>query len=90
MSPAAYMYRNIYWVFVVDSMEVKLRHEVGMNNLLWSSDHPHSFSHWPKTQKYLDGLMQGVPDDKRQQLLAGNAMRLYKIGSEQPAMAGSR
>ncbi len=90
MSPAGYMDRNIYWVFIVDSMAVKLRHEVGMNNLLWSSDHAHSFSRWPKTWEYLAGLMKGVPNDERQQLLAGNAMRLYKIGSEQPAMAGSR
>ncbi|MSQ25998.1 MAG: amidohydrolase [Dehalococcoidia bacterium] len=90
MMPSAYFDRNLYWEFMVDTMSVKLRHEVGVKNLLWASDHAHSFSRFPNTQKYLQNLLKDVPADEKQLILAGNTMRVYNIGTKQPAMAGAR
>ena len=90
MAPSAYFDRNMYWQFMVDHTTIKIRHDVGIKNLMWASDHAHSFSRFPKTQEFLADLLKDVPEDEKQLLLAGNAMRVYKIGSKQPAMAGAR
>ena len=55
------------------------RHEVGMRNLMWSTDYPHSDSTWPHSRKYIEEAFDGVPDDERHQLLAGNAIELYRL-----------
>lgn len=80
MLPSEYFERNCSWVFIKDSAGIRIRHEIGVDNMMWSSDHPHSFSHYPHTQEFLAQEMKGVPADERQKLLAGNAMRVYGIG----------
>jgi predicted TIM-barrel fold metal-dependent hydrolase len=58
---------------------VKLRHDAGLDNILWSSDYPHSDSTWPHSREVVAEHFQGVPDEERHRVVAGNAARLYRI-----------
>jgi len=47
---------------------------------MWSSDFPHSGSDWPNSWRTIDADYATVPHGERDQILAGNALRLYRFG----------
>ncbi len=60
-----------------DHSALAVRHLVGVNNLMWSNDYPHSDSTWPHSQKVIDSLFSGVPEDEKHRIIAANAAELY-------------
>jgi uncharacterized protein len=78
--PSAYVERNVHFTFITDAFGVRNRHDVGVDNMLWSSDYPHISADWPYSWRSIQAAMSGVPHEERTQLLAGNAMRLYSFG----------
>ena len=48
--------------------------------MMWSSDYPHGGSDWPESHAAIDEYFDGVPDDERRLILAGNALRIYGAG----------
>jgi predicted TIM-barrel fold metal-dependent hydrolase len=54
-----------------------MRAEIGVENLMWGSDYPHTESTFPRSQSIVDTLFVGVPDDDRRAMTAANAASLY-------------
>ena len=79
--PSYYFKQNLSFVFITDVAGLSVRDLIGVDRMLWSSDHAHSFSHYQETWKYIDKQFVGIPDDEKQALLAGNAQRLYGIAN---------
>jgi uncharacterized protein len=79
MRPSDLFHRQVYVDFWYESVGVQHRHQVGLNNIMWESDFPHSTSTWPESWNFVNRAMEGVPEHERNQLLYGNAMRLYKF-----------
>ena len=77
--PSFYIDRQVVNTFIHEDAAIRLRHEVGMENMMWSTDYPHSDSTWPHSWKYINEAFVGVPDDERAQLLAGNAIKNYRL-----------
>jgi predicted TIM-barrel fold metal-dependent hydrolase len=77
--PSAYIRRQVTFGFQVDRAAIALRHDIGVEALLWGSDYPHVSSFWPHSQKVLDELLVDVPDDERAAIVGGNAMALYGL-----------
>jgi predicted TIM-barrel fold metal-dependent hydrolase len=78
-TPSFYIDRQVVNTFIHEDAAIRLRHEVGMENMMWSTDYPHSDSTWPHSWKYINEAFVGVPDDERFQLLAGNAIKNYRL-----------
>ena len=74
-----YMVDNAIWVFLNDPIGVKMRHEVGVDKLLWGSDFSHSASDWPHSRETLDMMFAGVPGDERHKMVAGNAVDFFHL-----------
>ena len=53
------------------------RHELGIDRFMWGSDYPHDEGTYPYTREHLRQLFHDTDRDELQQLLAGNAARLY-------------
>jgi len=77
--PSYYVDRQCLNTFIEDTAAIRLRHEVGMGNIMWSTDYPHSDSTWPHSWKYIEKAFEGVPPDERHQLMAGNAIDIYGL-----------
>ena len=77
-TPSELFRRQIYVDFWYEVAGVQQRHNIGINNIMWESDYPHSTSTYPDSWKFVDHTLQGVPQDERNLLLYGNAMRLYR------------
>ena len=65
--------------FIADPIGVKLRHEIGLDNIAWECDYPHSDSSWPKAPEELAAVMQGVPDTEVNKITFENACRWYSF-----------
>ena len=57
--------------------EVDLRHEIGVENLLWGSDYPHYEGSWPNSARCIHDALDGVPEAEARAILGGNAARIY-------------
>jgi predicted TIM-barrel fold metal-dependent hydrolase len=67
--------------FISDPLGVKLRHEIGIDNICWEADYPHSDSMWPGAPEELHEAMvrYDVPDEDINKMTYENAMRWYSF-----------
>jgi len=77
--PSFYWYRQGAATFIQDLTGVAERHRAGVENILWSTDYPHSDSTWPKSREALAEHFKDVPDDERALIAGGNAARLHHL-----------
>jgi len=77
--PSYYYFRQIYSTFIEDKVGMMIRKVIGVDNLMWSSDYPHTDTTWPDSKKYIEESFEGVTGEDRYKILAGNAMKLYNL-----------
>ena len=65
--------------FQEDALAIKLRQEIGVDNLVWGSDYPHQESTFPRSREILDKVLAGVPQMEQEKIRGGNAARLYRF-----------
>jgi len=65
--------------FISDPIGVKLRHDIGIDNIAWECDYPHSDSSWPAAPEELAEVTAGVPDDEVNKITYENACRWYNF-----------
>jgi predicted TIM-barrel fold metal-dependent hydrolase len=63
--------------FIADPIGIKLRHEIGIENIAWECDYPHSDSSWPEAPEELARVARDVSDDELNMIGHANAMRWY-------------
>ena len=59
MMPSDFMRSNVYHSFQEDALGIQMRHVIGVENLMWGSDYPHSESTFPKSLEILDSILGG-------------------------------
>jgi hypothetical protein len=65
--------------FITDPIGVALRHEIGLDNIAWECDYPHSDSSWPNAPEEVAAVMAGAPDSEVNQITFENACRWYSF-----------
>ncbi|MGZ6968558.1 MAG: amidohydrolase family protein [Acidimicrobiia bacterium] len=77
--PSYYWYQNNAASFISDRTGIALRHQAGINNIMWSSDYPHHGNDWPYSRKVIEETMNGIPADEKAKIVGGNAARIWGI-----------
>jgi predicted TIM-barrel fold metal-dependent hydrolase len=75
--PSYYFRKNIRMTFMRDHTAVLARDVIGTGSIMWGSDFPHHVSTWPNSVKTLDEHFEGVPDEVREAVVAGNVRKAY-------------
>jgi predicted TIM-barrel fold metal-dependent hydrolase len=65
--------------FIADPVGIKLRHDIGVDNIAWECDYPHSDSSWPEAPEELARHAADVPDDELSKMTWENAARWYSF-----------
>ena len=68
---------NIFITFMEDTLGVRLRNEIGVDNMMWGSDFPHSESTWPESRRILGEVLEDVPLADQRKMTNETAARLY-------------
>ncbi|MFZ0902535.1 MAG: amidohydrolase family protein [Mycobacterium sp.] len=67
--------------FISDPVGVRLRHDIGIDNIAWEMDYPHSDSMWPGAPEELGAVLADdhVPDAEINKMTYENACRWYSF-----------
>jgi predicted TIM-barrel fold metal-dependent hydrolase len=67
--------------FISDPIGVEMREHIGVDNMAWEADYPHSDSMWPTAPEELAAVFDQhqVPDDHVNKMTHENAMRWYSF-----------
>jgi predicted TIM-barrel fold metal-dependent hydrolase len=77
--PSDVFKEHIAVCFIDDPAGVALRHKVGIDNICWEADYPHSDSTWPISPEMLMASLGDVPDDEIDKISHLNAMRFFRF-----------
>jgi uncharacterized protein len=83
--PSEIVRRQMYVNFWFEAEGIKLRDDIGVDNIMWESDFPHVASYYPHSWREIERVLKGVPDADRRKMQYENAVRLYKIDAVLPA-----
>jgi predicted TIM-barrel fold metal-dependent hydrolase len=83
--PSDLFRKHVLLSFQEDALGIRLRHDVGVDNLMWGSDYPHPESTFPRSREILERVLADVPDDERARMVCGNAAKLYGFKVPAPA-----
>ncbi len=81
MKPSEYFHRNC-WLgasALFDEGSTAVRHEIGIDNIMWGTDFPHPEGSWPHTQEKMLRYMKGIPEDELTKMLGSNAVACYDL-----------
>ncbi len=84
MQPSDYFRRNC-WIgasALFDEGSTAVRHDIGIDRVMWGTDYPHPEGSWPKTHEKLVTHMKGLPESEIEAMLAGNALNCYALDVE--------
>ena len=71
--------RNFWFTSYFDPSALSLRHEIGIDKIMFEADYPHGSSSWPDSQEFLAGQMASFPQDDIDRLTWRNAADLYGL-----------
>jgi len=77
LKPSEYFRRQLYATFIDDTFGITHRHDIGVDNMLWSSDFPHSATFWPNSQEKIAEDFRDVGAMDRSKILVQNTAGLY-------------
>ncbi len=67
--------------FIADPVGLAMRNDIGIDNICWEQDYPHSDSSWPNAPEELNTMAAkyDVPDSDLNKITYENAMRWYRF-----------
>ena len=77
--PREYVRDHFTFSFQEDHAGIALRHSIGVDNICWASDFPHSVCDWPWSREVVARMMKGVPEDERRRIQALNILTQLRV-----------
>ena len=79
MLPSDYFHRNVFVAFQEDSLGIRLRDIIGVDNLLWGADYPHQEGTFPRSRQILEEILVDCTEEEKAKIAGGNTARLYHL-----------
>jgi predicted TIM-barrel fold metal-dependent hydrolase len=80
--PSTYYYRQIFGCFFDDEHGLESLARVGVDNITFETDYPHSDSTWPHTLQVAQKLMGHLDPVSIRKIVRGNAIRMLSLDFE--------
>lgn len=78
LKPSEYWARQCHvGASFIRPMEMGVRHQVGVDRIMWGSDYPHKEASSPYSREAIALAFAGVPQHEAEQMLSLNAAKLY-------------
>ncbi|MDE3205020.1 MAG: amidohydrolase [Acidobacteriota bacterium] len=68
---------HIFGCFISDDAGLRNLDLIGVDNVIFEGDYPHSDSNWPHARKMLEESLAHVPDDVARKIAEDNARKLF-------------
>ena len=70
---------QVFATFMEDPVGLRERHHIGIDNIMWASDYPHSETTWPNSKALTDEWLTPFGDEDKAKILWENCARLYGL-----------
>jgi predicted TIM-barrel fold metal-dependent hydrolase len=80
--PSSYYYRQVYGCFFKDRHGLESLERVGVDNITFETDYPHTDSTWPDTKRVAEEMMADLTDEQIYKIVRGNAIRMLDLDLE--------
>ena len=77
--PSDFFHRNVFLGFQEDGLGIKLRDSIGVDQILWGSDYPHTESTFPRSRQILEEILVDCTEEEKAKIAGGNAARIYNL-----------
>ncbi len=86
LKPSEYFRQSVFLgASCMPRKEVEMRHEIGLDNIMWGTDYPHPEGTWPTTKSQMIESFRGIPVPEIRAMLGENAAALYGFDVEKLA-----
>ena len=75
-------YRQVFGCFFRDRHGLASLDEVGVDNITFETDYPHTDSTWPDTKQVASELLADADDAAVRKIVRGNAIRMLSLDLE--------
>jgi predicted TIM-barrel fold metal-dependent hydrolase len=76
---SAYLDDNIVVGIINDPLAQKMRHEIGVDRIMWGSDFPHPPCPYPRTHEKIEEITSSLTPEERRKITFDNVKKLYAI-----------
>jgi predicted TIM-barrel fold metal-dependent hydrolase len=76
-APSYYFHRQFFATFEDDRAGVLTRGLIGVDNLMWGSDYPHTEGVWPYSRRKVASNFAGIPDADTRNMVHDNVARVF-------------
>lgn len=77
--PSSYYYRQVFGCFFRDQHGLDSIEKVGVNNITFETDYPHTDTTWPNSKAVAQKMMGHLPKEVQYKVLRGNAIRMLSL-----------
>jgi predicted TIM-barrel fold metal-dependent hydrolase len=79
--PSTYYYGRIFGCFTADRVGLTNLEQVGVDNICFETDYPHTDTTWPRSKEYVEKMIAdtGLDDETAYKVLRGNAIRMLEL-----------
>jgi predicted TIM-barrel fold metal-dependent hydrolase len=77
--PSTYFRRQVFGCFFRDKHGLDSLDAIGIDNVTFETDYPHTDSTWPDTKKVAEEMMAGLSADQVYKIVRGNAIRMLDL-----------
>jgi predicted TIM-barrel fold metal-dependent hydrolase len=88
--PSELFAEHVYGCFFDDAFGLKNLDSIGVGNVLYETDYPHSDSTWPKSREVGEAQMGHLDADAVERIVRGNAIELLGLTSDGLWAGGTR
>lgn len=74
--PSTYYRGRVFGCFTADRHGLRCLDEVGVDNVCFETDYPHTDTTWPASKSYVEAMLDGFDDEVAYKVLRGNAIRM--------------
>ncbi|MGO9874838.1 MAG: amidohydrolase family protein [Acidimicrobiia bacterium] len=79
-APSEYFHEHFTATFQQDDDSgLACRSLIGVDNIMWASDYPHTDTTWPHSHDVVNSLFADIPADERERMTNRNARRWYGL-----------
>ena len=78
--PSEYFHSNVFLGFQEDGLGIKMRDIIGVDQLMWGSDYPHTESTFPRSRQILEEILADCTEEEKAKIAGGNTARVYQMG----------
>ena len=80
--PSTYYYRQVFGCFFRDKHGLASLDEVGVDNITFETDYPHTDSTWPESEVLAKDMFRDLSDEEIYKVCRGNAIRLLHLDKD--------